>query len=93
MSPPRTTATPATGGRRMDLRAIARAGERRERALAEAAAELDVIADELLEAGEFANIALAAKLAGVGRTTIYRRLVARAGPGAMVHENGRAAAA
>ena len=76
MSPRITSATP-DGGRRMDLRRIAQAGRRRDRHLASAERELDELADELLDAGNYANLTTAAKIAGVSRTTLYRRLQAR----------------
>jgi len=75
------TTTTAKTGRRMDLRAIGFAGHRRDAAIAEAAHELELIIDELVAAGDLANVSLAAKLAGVSRTTIYARLAER-GPGA-----------
>jgi hypothetical protein len=74
--PKTTTATP-TGGRRMDLRVIGFAAARREQRLAEAEAELGTIVDELIAAGDFANVELAARLAGVSKGTLYRRLAAR----------------
>jgi DNA invertase Pin-like site-specific DNA recombinase len=74
-----TTTTPGAavaapdGG--MDLRAIGFAGQRRDDALAAADRELELIVGELLKAGEDeANITLAARLANVSRTTLYRRL-------------------
>lgn len=79
MTPARTQATPA-GGRRMDLRLLARAGEELERRRREEEELVDGIADELIAAGDLANIALASKLTGVSRSTLYRRIeVRRAG--------------
>ena len=71
-----TTATPA-GGRRVDLRRIAPAGRRRERALKAAERELDELADELLDAGDYANLTTASTVARIPRSTIYRRLEQR----------------
>lgn len=72
-----------TGGARMDLSALAEAGLRREAALAEAEAALndglDVLRDALADANAVdgvANLTAAAKLLGVARTTLYRRLEA-----------------
>jgi transcriptional regulator of acetoin/glycerol metabolism len=62
---------------RMDLKVIGYAGDRRRKALDAADRELDVIADELLASGERGNLALAAKVAGVSRSTLYRRIQAR----------------
>lgn len=61
---------------RMDLQKVAKAGERRRRALQRAEAEVDLIADELL-AVERPNVSLAAELTGVARTTLYRRMQTR----------------
>lgn len=74
MTPTTTSAAGDGDGRPMDLRRIGFAGHRREQALKTAEAELDAIVDELLAAGPRANISLAANLAGVARTTLYRRL-------------------
>lgn len=63
-----------TGSARMDLSLLAEAGLRRERALAEAKDALDDVVAELVRAGDDANIALAARLAGVSRDTLYARL-------------------
>lgn len=71
-----STATPRPPAP-MDLRKIAKAGKVRERALALAEQETDRIADELLAAGERANLNLAATLSGISRTTLYRRMRAR----------------
>lgn len=57
--------------------AIALAGKRRARHLAAAAAEVDVIAGELEAAGDDANVLEAARISGVARSTIYRRLYER----------------
>jgi len=64
-------------GRLMDLRLIGFAGHRRDQALTAAELELDAIADELIAAGDRANIVAAAKVAGVSRTTLYRRMALR----------------
>lgn len=69
----------------MDLRRIGFAGAAREDALKLAEDKLNEVLDAVEEAGPNANIALAAKLAGVSRTLIYRRLRERA-------ENRRVAA-
>jgi transcriptional regulator of acetoin/glycerol metabolism len=63
--------------RRMDLRLIARKGQARQEALRRADEHLDAIVDELVQAGDRANVNLAAKLAGVPRSTLYRRMGAR----------------
>lgn len=61
---------------RMDLRVIARAGERRRAFLSAADGELDKIVSELIAAGELANVKLAGELAEIPRSTLYRRLYA-----------------
>lgn len=64
----------------VDLRVICHHGEERAKLLAAADAELDAIVDELLRverAGGRPNVASAARLADVARSTIYRRLESR----------------
>lgn len=64
--------------RRMDLRKVAQAGERRRKALERADLELEAIVDELEATdGERRNIAAAANVSGIARTTLYRALKAR----------------
>lgn len=63
--------------RHMDLRAIGFAGDRRAKLLDAAEEELTKIVDEVIEAGDNANIRLAARVSGVPRRTLYRRLQAR----------------
>lgn len=83
--PPHTTATAIPGrerrgpeaGRPMDLRLLAALGERRDEHLAGAETILDRAVGELVDAGPKANIALAAKLVGVSRDTLYSRLERR----------------
>lgn len=77
MSPARTRATPARTGRRMDLRRIGRAGDAIIAARRAEDDALDAVVEELVEAGDCANITLAAKLAGVTRSTLYARLKRR----------------
>jgi len=66
-----------TRSRRMDLRVIARAGAERERAHEAAQTALDTIADECIAAGDLANVKLAAKLSGVSRGALIKRIQAR----------------
>lgn len=75
---PRTTTKTPAGGRRMDLRLIGFAGARRGELLADAEAEVERVVDELEAAGDYANVELAARLLGVGKGLLYRRLAARA---------------
>jgi len=63
--------------RRMDLSAIAMAGDRRLRAHATAQTALDTIADECIAAGDLANVKLAAQLSGVSRGALIKRIQAR----------------
>jgi transcriptional regulator of acetoin/glycerol metabolism len=56
---------------------------RRRAALGAASHYLDAIADELIAAGDFANITLAAKLADIPRSTLYRRIQLRRGDSLM----------
>lgn len=74
--PPKTPA--AAPERRMDLRRIGYAGQARDEALALADAKLDEVVDEVQAAGRLANIALAARIGGVSRDVIYKRLRQRA---------------
>lgn len=83
--PPHTTATAIPGresrapedGRPMDLRLLAALGERRDGHIANAENVLELAVAELVDAGPKANIALAAKLVGVSRDTLYSRLERR----------------
>jgi len=83
--PPNTTATILPGrehrapanGRPMDLRHLAALGERRDEHQAAAERVLEAAVQELIDAGPQANIALAAKLVGVSRDTLYARLERR----------------
>lgn len=68
--------------RRMELPRIAKAGERRKAFLEAADRELDKIVAELHAAGDLANVKLAAELAGVPRSTLYRRLPPKSREGA-----------
>jgi hypothetical protein len=62
----------------MDLRTVARAGEKRRRLLAEADQQLELIVDELLSNdGDRPNIRAAANVSGIARTTLQRALRAR----------------
>lgn len=65
---------------RMNLRALALAGERRAHALKDADQALEDVArhlDEVRRGGGRVNVKLAASLAGVSRDTIYERLRAQ----------------
>lgn len=62
------------GAGSMDLDRLAGLGALRRRSLETAEVALANIVDEVARAGDDANVALAASLAGVTRTTIYRRL-------------------
>ena len=66
-----------TNPRRMDLRRITQAGVAHKIAMTEADQWLNVVADELLDAGPLANVKLAAQLSGFARTTLTRRMVKR----------------
>lgn len=71
---------PTTTTVELDLAAIRRAGAKRARALRVADEELDAIVDEVARverAGGQPNIAQAARIAGVARTSIYDRLAKR----------------
>lgn len=68
---------PAEDHGRMDLRRIAKAGAVRKRDLANADRQLDIICEEVEQAGENRNVALAAELGEVTRKAIYDRLERR----------------
>lgn len=62
---------------RMDLRAIAEAGEVRAAALRLASAQVDLIADQVLQADD-PNFKLAEQTSGINRATIKTRALERA---------------
>lgn len=85
------TSTGSSSPTQVDLRLIAAAGDRRDRALEEAEAYLEGIADELLRVegnGGRVNVSLAARLAGVSRDTIYAAMSRRRST-ENTHTNGR----
>ena len=63
--------------RRMNLATIAKAGDARRKALERADDRLTAIADEVIAAGDQANVSLAAETARVDRSVLVRRIKAR----------------